>query len=78
MNKIKAENRKLVEDAKLKIVNLTKRQDEIFDELIRDLDIQDEDTLNWVFDFIYNAGDISNAYYKMVEDTIFEQTENLV
>jgi len=78
MNKIKAENRKLVEDAKLKIINLTKRQDEIFDELIKDLNIQDEDTLNWIFDFIYNAGDISCAYYKMVEDTIFEQTENLV
>jgi hypothetical protein len=73
MNKIKVENRKLVEDAKLKIVNLSKRQDEIFDELMKNLDIQDEDTLNWIFDFIYNAGDISNAYYQMIEDTIFEK-----
>jgi hypothetical protein len=73
MNKIKAKDRKLVEDAKLKIVNLSKRQDEIFDELMKDLDVQDEDTLNWVFDFIYNAKDVSDSYYKIIEDTIFEK-----
>jgi hypothetical protein len=73
MNKIKAKDRKLVEDAKLKIVNLSKRQDEIFDELMKNLDIQDEDTSNWIFDFIYNAGDVSDNYYQMIEDAIFEK-----
>ena len=32
-----------------------------------------EDDINWIFDFIYNTGDISDTYYKMVESTIFEE-----
>ena len=73
MKKIKIQDRKLVEDAKLKIVNLAKRQDELFEELIKVLNIKDEDDINWIFDFIYNTGDISDTYYKMVESTIFEE-----
>jgi hypothetical protein len=73
MKKIKIQDRKLVEDAKLKIVNLAKRQDELFEELIKVLNIEDEDDINWIFDFIYNTGDISDTYYKMVESTIFEE-----
>jgi hypothetical protein len=73
MKKIKIQDRKLVEDAKLKIINLAKRQDELFEELIKVLNIKDEDDINWIFDFIYNTGDISDTYYKMVETTIFEE-----
>ena len=73
MKKIKIQDRKLVEDAKLKIINLAKRQDELFEELIKVLKIKDEDDINWIFDFIYNTGDISDTYYKMVESTIFEE-----
>lgn len=73
MKKIKIQDRKLVEDAKLKIINLAKRQDELFEELIKVLNIKDEDDINWIFDFIYNTGDISDTYYKMVESTIFEE-----
>lgn len=78
MKKIKHTDRQLVENAKIKITNLAKRQDEIFDELLKDLNIEDEDNSTWIFDFIFNAGNISDAYYEMVEDAIFEKNKDLV
>ena len=78
MKKIKNTDRQLVESAKIKIKNLAKRQDEIFDELLKDLNIEDEDNSTWIFDFIFNAEGISDAYYEMVENTIFEKNEDLV
>jgi hypothetical protein len=76
--KITKENRDLVETIKAQILDLSDQQEELFDKLIEDLAIEDETDINWVFDFIYNAGTISNEYYKMVESSIFEQDENLV
>jgi hypothetical protein len=70
--KIKKENRDLVESVKAQILDLSDQQEELFDKLIEDLGIESEVDNTWVFDFIYNAGIISNEYYKMIEDTIFE------
>lgn len=76
--KITKENRVLVESIKAEILDLSDQQQELFDKLIEDLGIEDEADTNWVFDFIYNAGIVSNEYYKMIESSIFEQDENLV
>jgi hypothetical protein len=62
----------LVECAKREISSLQKKQDELFDNLINDLLIEDESDIGWIFDFVYNAGELSDDYYKMVESTIFE------
>ena len=76
--KITKENRVLVESIKAEILDLSDQQQELFDKLIEDLGIEDEADTNWVFDFIYNAGTVSNEYYQMIESSIFEQDENLV
>lgn len=70
--KLNEEQRVLVEYAKREISNLQKKQDELFDNLINDLLVVDESDINWIFDFIYNAGELSSDYYKMVESSIFE------
>ena len=70
--KIKKENRDLVESVKAQILDLSDQQEELFDKLIEDLGIESEVDNTWVFDFIYNAGTVSDEYYKMIEDTIFE------
>ena len=71
--KITKENRVLVENIKKEILDLSDQQQELFDKLIEDLKVEDEGDINWVFDFIYNAGTISNEYYQMIESSIFEQ-----
>jgi len=71
--KITKENRVLVENIKKEILDLSDQQQELFDKLIEDLKVEDEGDINWIFDFIYNAGTLSNEYYKMVESSIFEQ-----
>ena len=70
--KLNEEQRVFVEYAKREISNLQKKQDELFDNLINDLLVVDESDINWIFDFIYNAGELSSDYYKMVESSIFE------
>jgi hypothetical protein len=70
--KLNKEQRVLVECAKREISSLQKKQDELFDNLINDLLIEDESDIGWIFDFVYNAGELSDDYYKMVESTIFE------
>lgn len=70
--KLNEEQRVLVEYAKREISTLQKKQDELFDNLINDLLVVDESDINWIFDFIYNAGELSSDYYKMVESSIFE------
>ena len=70
--KIKKENRDIVESVKAQILDLSDQQEELFDKLIEDLGIESEVDNTWVFDFIYNAGTVSDEYYKMIEDTIFE------
>jgi hypothetical protein len=70
--KLNEEQRVLVEYAKREILTLQKKQDELFDNLINDLLVVDESDINWIFDFIYNAGELSSDYYKMVESSIFE------
>lgn len=70
--KLNEEQRVLVECAKREISSLQKKQDELFDNLINDLLIEDESDIGWIFDFVYNAGELSDDYYKMVESTIFE------
>jgi len=71
--KITKENRILVENIKKEILNLSDQREELFDSLIEKLELEDEAEINWVFDFIYNAGSLSNEYYQMVESVIFEQ-----
>ena len=71
--KITKENRVLVENIKKEILDLSDQQQELFDKLIEDLKVEDESDINWVFDFIYNAGTVSNEYYQMIESSIFEQ-----
>ena len=70
--KLNKEQRVWVELVKASILNLQKTQDEGFDNLIESLLIEDESDINWIFDFIYNAGELSDDYYKFVENTIFE------
>jgi hypothetical protein len=70
--KLNEEQMVLVECAKREISSLQKKQDELFDNLINDLLIEDESDIGWIFDFVYNAGELSDDYYKMVESTIFE------
>jgi hypothetical protein len=70
--KITKEQRALIEDAKNKILNLGEQQNKIFDELIEQLNVESEVDVNWIFDFIHNTGQLSDEYYKMVENTIFE------
>ena len=70
--KLNEEQRVWVECAKREILTLQKKQDELFDNLINDLLVVDESDINWIFDFIYNAGELSSDYYKMVESSIFE------
>lgn len=70
--KLNEEQRAWVESAKREILTLQKKQDELFDNLINDLLIEDESDINWIFDFVYNAGELSDEYYKMVESVIFE------
>ena len=71
--KITKENRVLVENIKKEILDLSDQQQELFDKLIEDLKVEDEGDINWIFDFIYNAGIVSNEYYQMIESSIFEQ-----
>ena len=71
--KITKENRVLVESTKKEILDLSDQQQELFDKLIEDLKVEDESDINWIFDFIYNAGIVSNEYYQMIESSIFEQ-----
>ena len=47
-----------------------KHIDKIF--LIRESEQPFNEDINWIFDFIYNAGELSEDYYKFVENTIFE------
>jgi energy-converting hydrogenase A subunit M len=70
--KISREQRHLVEDAKKQIIDLRDQQDEIFNQLTEQLNIESEEDINWIFDFIHNAGQLSDEYYQMVESTIFE------
>ena len=70
--KLNEEQRVWVECAKREISTLQKKQDELFNNLINDLLIEDESDISWIFDFVYNAGELSDEYYKMVENTIFE------
>jgi cell division protein YceG involved in septum cleavage len=70
--KITKEHRPLIEEAKNKILNLGEQQNRIFDELIEQLNVESENDITWIFDFIHNAGQLSDGYYEMVENTIFE------
>jgi hypothetical protein len=70
--KLNEEQRAWVESAKREISTLQKKQDELFNNLINDLLIVNESDINWIFDFVYNAGELSDEYYKMVESAIFE------
>ena len=70
--KLNKEQRVLVESSKREISTLQKKQDELFNKLINDLLVVDESDINWIFDFVYNAGELSDDYYKMVESSIFE------
>ncbi len=70
--KLNEEQRAVVEDVKRKILDLQEKQNELFNNLTESLDINEESDLNWMFDFVYNAGELSDEYYKMVESTIFE------
>ena len=70
--KLNEEQRVLVEYAKREILTLQKKQDELFDNLINDLLIEDESDINWIFDFVYHTGELSDDYYKMVESAIFK------
>ena len=70
--KLNEKQRDSVEIAKRSILSLQKKQDELFNALIDDLDIEQKSDIDWIFDFIYNAGELSDEYYKMVESSIFE------
>jgi hypothetical protein len=70
--KLNEKQRVSVEIAKRSILSLQKKQDELFNALIDDLDIEQKSDIDWIFDFIYNAGELSDEYYKMVESSIFE------
>jgi hypothetical protein len=71
--KLNEEQRVLVEAAKKLILILQNDQDKIFNNLINDLNVEDASDNDWIFDFIYNTGELSDDYYKMVESSIFEQ-----
>jgi hypothetical protein len=71
--KLNKEQRVLVEAAKKLILILQNDQDKIFNNLINDLNVEDASDNDWIFDFIYNTGELSDDYYKMVESSIFEQ-----
>jgi hypothetical protein len=70
--KITQEQRHLVEQAKKQILDLSEQQNAVFNNLIERLGSKSENDINWIFDFIYNAGELSDEYYQMVEGTIFE------
>lgn len=70
--KLNKKQRASVEITKSSILILQKKQNELFNSLIDDLNIDDESDINWIFDFIYNAGELSDDYYKMIESSIFE------
>ena len=70
--KLNEEQRSWIETAKVSILHLQDLQNETFNDLMDNLMIEDETDINWIFDFIYNAGSMSDEYYKMVESSIFE------
>lgn len=70
--KITPEQRHLVEEAKKQIIYLGEQQNAVFDNLIEQLGIESEHDINWIFDFVHNAGELSDEYYQMVEGAIFE------
>jgi len=70
--KLNKEQRALVESTKCEILKLRDKQDELLNNLLEDLLIEDDSDITWIFDFIHNAGELSDEYYKMVEKVIFE------
>ena len=70
--KLNETQRAAVENVKREILILQQQQNQLFNNLTEELDINEESDLNWIFDFVYNAGELSDEYYKMVESTIFK------
>ncbi len=73
---MKEEHIKLIESVKLKIQELTKQQDELYDKLLEDISFNkstvDSDT--WLFDYVFNDfGEIPSEYSEMVKHKVYNE-----
>lgn len=64
---------KLVDKCTEKIAKLSEEQDELFSNLLTDVDNTDEQFVDAMFDYCYNSGEYTKKFFKKLVDKALEE-----
>ena len=70
-------HKKLIEKTRAKVHKLHAKQDKIYSDLYKKLNVGDEEYDNWLWDYVFNCTDVLySPYLDMVRKKVFKENKN--